>query len=1661
MKRKQHTPIDNNASASRTTSSPNKKKKKSQRKSIHSKSKEKGTDRSPTKITHDLEHHILKFSRLAQNEKSSDIFAGALSLSWLHQPKESDEAPNQKEESMHSTISNLSSFLISDESHPSITKVHVASLIFPWVTHALLQKKESSSKIIWEAFTLSLEILSRGSSTPFRVTNNGGVGSNNGIQLDGVLSNLLEGRSTNKNTKSRKEDSVLGTDLTQGVMNKLIPCFVRTSFQMCQDLDPNDGTTDHGADVVDSDVIQMAARCFGLIVTSDSYRPTTDYVCKELISLVEDKCKEVEKGYVVDGDHKGPNSGVLPDQAVVVYLTLKLLTQLKKRGKATNPKKTFQLVSSSQMLASMAHFCRVVVRGGDSTSGNSASINISVIIKKVICSTLYDPFHLDGLRAMNLDVPILHKNIQRLHEEGEEETKQRKPRKKGQKESSKKKMSSQPTSAQSSYLQALFDAIESLIGFGGEVSADISLFIPKLIECYISQSLESDMKSGKKKSRVDTTARIQFRFFCALMNPVLNTVELWKDSNSLQTSEHLAFLESIIQSTDLLIKHAIYLPSFEDPGNLHLNYLKAIGEVVLSVAEYQISFDIEISLHLLIAQRLFSLSHHVYHEKLSRLIAGAASKSNYDRQQMVSMELLCNICSTYQKLRQLEYFVQGMLSYAENSETFDYSSYTFIREESFVKSFNIAIQSSPIGQTQEVWKLVNQHVLDAKSTGNGATVVYAVEIFVIILKAIKVGSFSSGAVKELCEQTMSSSVTNLLGLENDENASFSKGGFDLTCEMAISGLNLWGWIVYVHTKCCFWLNEMPHEKSDQNNDNMCGYKLIPTLMATIDSVVINPEKSGRSLEAIQLLTSHLLQELHSSIFLQLQIEGLSKTDDNGNERSTNMVKEAKALSKFLVHAACSQSAGWKVLCENLETWIPYAEEEQIDSFVTWFLSMQAIEVATQEKESIIVPISKKEISIRRYSEEKAAVIALLCDASFFETPRIFQRIAPVGLSCVSKLLYDKDPEVDRGTVEIVEILNLNKSLSSEKMSFQNITDATFMLKALGSVISALDRFEHTDVLFGNILRFHRDVIRHLQSCSRSEYEQGIKMMLICNDILAATLMKDCTKSGFLIDKETSMVPNLLHYISATTKDAIDLCNKFNHSILQDSIISAGSKLFKSAVIFSINSVSDCDEHSNALAIAFQDLVGGIYEHQFSIQLMKPSLQLLVNVAEENDDNYLSELIHRITRSLLSSLKVECLEYIESVLCATSLPGGGKLSSYLYFTADLFSTDLSLAAADDTTIEPSQSKDDVLDAIMKRVVSLLKCRSINVDQATYSSILYFFGSLASKVGASFTTCLDSKLEMQEIMILHHQHCNGRTEPIIDCTYAKILSETNTEEVSSLTSHLLSPLQNRDQGDPSSKLLAIIHCFHTMVHVVKGQEQREILSSVAKILLPVAYGLVYPFDPQLYVSYEDWSIQTRSVQAFIFTMVGKNDIATLKGNDVANILATVTSTFYPFAAETQDEDPSHAKSTRLDKNVYVSSCSIVTSLLKHYSKQLYGCVPSLTCTMRSLLKHIMASGREEPGVKKMIQEFQKVCEQLPEHKDVFKKHMMHLVLYYIDGLQNVMDPWIKNELEQSVFFLLDTLSEFETKQMNTLMNPTSKALFQSVFKNYKKSEYKGQY
>jgi hypothetical protein len=87
--------------------------------------------------------------------------------------------------------------------------------------------------------------------------------------------------------------------------------------------------------------------------------------------------------------------------------------------------------------------------------------------------------------------------------------------------------------------------------------------------------------------------------------------------------------------------------------------------------------------------------------------------------------------------------------------------------------------------------------------------------------------------------------------------------------------------------------------------------------------------------------------------------------------------------------------------------------------------------------------------------------------------------------------------------------------------------------------------------------------------------------------------------------------------------------------------------------------------------------------------------------------------------------------------------------------------------------------------------------------------------------------------------------------------------------------------------------------------------------------------------------------------------------------------------------------------------------------------------------------------------------RICELLIPHKDIFKKHVVSLLLAYISSLNRGMSPTTKSKLMPSIYALLDMCSEFEMRQINGMIDVSSKALFGPVFGSYQKYyQYHGQ-
>jgi len=1527
-----------------------------------------------------LEQHILNFSKLSQKRSQSDIFANALSLSFLH----NDEKDENGDKNIQESIEYFSSFLEEkSDDVSSITKTHVASLIFPWVINSLIQKQDNASLTTWTAFTICLEILLCGNYNPI---------SNDNETLDTTLQNILEESSAGKLLKSRVDTSakeIVSGVLSQGTMNKLVSCFLRVTFA------PSHDGPEHK-------VVRMAGKCFGLIVTSEFYRPTVDYVCNTIIPMIDE--------LVADKNDLNPN------QAAIIYLSVQLVIVLQRKGRATNPKKTFQLVSTPKTLSYLAKFTHLQVSGAHDFS-------IASVVKDLIGFALFDEFHMDDFRSMNLEIPIFEKGVQR---KGSVERKGKKALK-----DLKKKGNSQ---VHASYQQALFSSLVGLLGEPSNCKA-VALFIPLLVEGFICQSLETDKNSAKKKSRIDLTAKIQFRFWSTLVFPMLEIVK----QDKVVDPTRLALIQSLQQCSELLLKYDVYLPSFEDPKNEHLNYLVAIGEVILESAEKHVK---DVAFYAGTLRRLFSLNHHIYHDNISRLIV-CTSRQTETAEDDESKDIVCIICSTYQKLRQLGHFVKSILTCANDSQAFELGAQqgtkTFVHDISFVRALTSAIQNSPIGQTEEVWGMIDQYIVDGVKENNPATMVTnSVDIFVILLKALRVGPFSSKPIKELCERTMSTSVAALIGIDVDIDPGLASP-FNLSCSLNSSGLYLWGWIVHVHNKCCFWLNEMPHEKEAEaeEDSNMCGRALVPRLMASINYALGSDAMGGKSLEALQLLACHRLQQLHSSIFQKQQLEDLTDSGHEDNRKSKEMIEDASLLVDFMISSANTRSGGWKIVCENLSNWIPYAKEDHVHSFLRWFFFTISAhgDSAMYPTGAVCVPGMDGEISSTTFAEEVASATALLHDASFYETPIVFDNITCVGYNCVSLLLFPDSAQSPLSTGSDLEQILMNRTVERPDLVLTNAIGATNILKVLALILSTCDSLEGITSLFANVLRVHvfaAQVFDCGEKHTLEEYANGSRLIFYCRKVLSEILNMMDHNCNLLGGKSVEMI---LTFVFRTNTTIIRCVGGE-----EDVIVSSSAALVSAMGVHCASS-----EKINAWVPAIEKMVSHASDSSkdstMLIKMLRPSMHVFLQVLESASAGTLKSTLKKIVRAV-QPLKEYCLGVIHSNFSSNQV--GMNLTDSadcMYFMADAISMEHTLCE-DGIHHAGTGPIEKVLRNIMDRLSRPEACHDVG--------ILYLFGTLIGKGCLPNTGTIELMLRVQGIVVEQCKATNLCIHPIISASYAKILLEAKAEELAILGNSLLQLIGESDGDDRISLIAANLHCVRVMANVVKGQAEREVLSIFGHKLLTISNDLIHPFGRQSQLSYDRWRNQVITAQGFMTTIIAKNDLISLKGSDVSNILLSINTLL---ASQIPTEHP------RIDNIMYSTSCAIIISLLKHYPKQLYGCASSLTSALRCLLNHIMHI-RNGEGME-MFEEFRKVCELLPEHKDIFKKHVMHLVLFYVDGMQKIMDTSTKAQLEPSIFFLLDTLSEYETKQMNTLMRPAAKPLFQNVYRNYQKHQYKGQY
>jgi len=349
------------------------------------------------------------------------------------------------------------------------------------------------------------------------------------------------------------------------------------------------------------------------------------------------------------------------------------------------------------------------------------------------------------------------------------------------------------------------------------------------------------------------------------------------------------------------------------------------------------------------------------------------------------------------------------------------------------------------------------------------------------------------------------------------------------------------------------------------------------------------------------------------------------------------------------------------------------------------------------------------------------------------------------------------------------------------------------------------------------------------------------------------------------------------------------------------------------------------------------------------------------------------------------------------------------------------------------------------------------------EALKSAASYFVCSM-SVIAADFCECVTQGSALTKILNVMRQRfisC-GIQNALIDAAFSGIILLAGGREIQMVNQFLLGNLSAVEKLSAREReILFVVHCFQTMLLVVKGREQRNELSSVAPKMMLLALELLAPHYQKkdsigsgILLHRLDMGTQC------ILHLIKMNDVLSLNSQDVSLILCQVNA----LLSQSQKHQDEFQCDTAANVKTFTLCCTLVSSLLKHHPKQLYGCASVLFCVLSTLWKHAM-HGMHHQQVDILASqkryELTRVFEALSIHKQVFKKHVVGLLLILIDALEKGVSPSIKQSLMPSAFSLIDMCSKYELRQLNILMSPNGRPFFSTIFEAYQKLQYKGQF
>ena len=1002
------------------------------------------------------------------------------------------------------------------------------------------------------------------------------------------------------------------------------------------------------------------------------------------------------------------------------------------------------------------------------------------------------------------------------------------------------------------------------------------------IRVHASSSRAGSEGGGGGSSTSEGDANVQFRFWCYVILPVceqlFHSIHSKSESSPSVPLLHsdelsLALLKTISTTLGFVLKYDAYLPSYNDPNEQHLRFLESITSGLLQYintdmqqlmeeeeeeeeeegrqnSESQFCVLLVTSLH-----NILLLNHRLLHKEMDNVIYFACSClfSSVEKSHVNANELLCVLVKTYRELRQIGYFLTSIRGAFTNNNVKSEEKGTFesimnlLGCGNIMESLSMSYQTCPSGQVHEIWNFFDGwivNIVDEKfpsewAKGATAELAFAVQMFIIFIKNIRTNKQNSPELRSLCEKSMATSIFKLLGTKKTYDDNSSLGDRTTNCEgrndfLMRQGFDLCGWLVDLHTRSCFWIDNINIEdgetsfllkKSDASDEGLNVLSYLHNVIETL--VVSNHFKKWRAsfsgsywssssttksdiLEifcdiaippslrgSLQRLALHRVHQLHSLIYYYNLQENERHASDLQDDHSSSeaLTNEARKLVNLSMYIACSQLSRqssaqtaadqsseslWSSVAQSLSIWTHYCEPFHAELFMTWFFT-----TLCQNE----CPVG---LRAQVFSLEKSITLTLARDASFYDIGQVMAVFMKVGIQfAFAKFLASiesnesienvlESSEVTTSCLKLAEKggakITHEDHLDSASQALTLLSSAPLELMLCNANLSLLDRVVGLDILSSQAIK------------QQSSAQQG--------------------KIVNIVHSTKSIIANLLPKTLLLSSDLDAPC------------LANMTLLFKSCRDFKSDNgvlLAFCDAISEYFALCVDNI------DKNSRMLVELFTQIGAPLVTSTDTEFFSDsiLIRSVIRrmntmnrhhSLSKKAYETCLNFVvntqqrlqSNMIQHLSTAGTGQQRGvHAAITLLLESEILSfvgnhLESTPETNLITTEQSDQFKKCVGHVFELITGVKRSHRSLEFINASCYFFASLAS-APYFFQNCVSSSSIFENIMdLLAQSFASGQESPLLDAALCSLIRSSGLDQIKTIIEYVSSMSSKSDNG-----------------------------------------------------------------------------------------------------------------------------------------------------------------------------------------------------------------------------------------------------------------------